>query len=92
MFEIPQRYLVLLVSALDDAIKYKAGFLKSETIRDISDYEEHLLSLENFQYLLEKEYKKLEKKEPTMIEYDKIVRRKAIERRATRYISLNKKK
>lgn len=76
MLEISRPHLTLLVSALNDAIKYNEGFLESETIRDISDYEEHLLCLENFQSWLEEEYKNLEKKNSDMMEYDRIVRRK----------------
>ena len=75
MLEISKPHLALLVSALNDAVKYNEAFLSSETINDVSDYEEHLLCLENFQDWLEKEYKKLEKDNPDLIEYDKIVRR-----------------
>ncbi|GAB1258724.1 hypothetical protein NBRC116495_17120 [Aurantivibrio plasticivorans] len=66
----------MLVSAVNDAIKYNERFLESETIQDISDYEDHLLSLENFQGWLEDEYKKLESANPDLIPYDRIVRKK----------------
>ncbi len=77
MLQISRPHLILLVSALNDAIKYNEAFLESETIRDVSDYEEHLLNLENFQSWIEAEYKKLEKSEPGLIKYDQIVRRQA---------------
>lgn len=73
--EISNQYLILMVSALNDAIKYNEGFLHSETIKDISDYEEHLLCLENFQAWLEDEYKRLRKSNPDLMEYEKIVRK-----------------
>ena len=73
--EISEQYLILMVSALNDAIKFNERFLHSETIKDISDYEEHLLCLENFQAWLEDEYKKLEKSNPDMMKYEKIVRK-----------------
>lgn len=57
MLGISKPHLALLVSAVNDAIKYNEGFLGSETIKDVSDYEEHLLTLENFQQWLETEYK-----------------------------------
>jgi hypothetical protein len=75
MLNISKPHLVLLVSALNDAIKYNEAFLKSETIRDVSDCEEHLLNLENLQSWLEAEYKKLEKMHPDLMSYDRIVRR-----------------
>jgi hypothetical protein len=66
---------MLLVSAVNDAIKYNEGFLGSQTIKDVSDYEEHLLCLENLQGWLESEYKKLEKECPDILTYDEIVGR-----------------
>ena len=77
MLEISKPHLVLMVSALNDAIKYNEAFLTSETIKDVSDYEEHLLCLENFQSWLEAEYKKLEQKDPGMLEYEKIIGKSA---------------
>jgi hypothetical protein len=46
----------------------------SETIRDLSDYEVHLLCLENCQAWLEDEYKKIAKDNPQMLPYEKVVR------------------
>jgi hypothetical protein len=73
--DISNSHLILLVSALNDAIKFNEGFLRSETIKDVSDYEEHLLCLENLQSWLEDEYKQLEKDNPDLMKYDEIVRK-----------------
>lgn len=72
--DISKPHLSLLVSAINDAIKYNEAFLRSETVRDVSDYEEHLLCLENLQAWIEGVYKKLEKEDPGLIAYEKIVR------------------
>ena len=71
--DISKPHLVLLVSAVKDAIKYNEAFLRSETIKDVSDYEEHLLSLENFQQWLETEYRKLQAANPELLKYEQIV-------------------
>lgn len=75
--EISKQHLMLMVSALNDAIRFNERFLHSETIKDVSDYEEHLLSLENFQSWLEEEYKRLRASNPDLMEYEKLARRKA---------------
>lgn len=75
MLDISKSYLALVVSALNDAIKYNEGFLRSETIKDVLDYEEHLLCLENLQDWFEREYKKLEKANPDFMRYDNIVKK-----------------
>ena len=68
---------MLMVSAVNDAIKFNEGFLRSETIKDVSDYEEHLLGLEIFQSWLEDEYKRLRASNPDLMEYEKLVRKQA---------------
>ena len=73
--DISKPNLMLLVSALDDAIRYNEGFLRSETIKDITEYEEHLLCLENLQDWLEDEYKNLEREFPDLMKYEEIVRK-----------------
>ena len=75
--EISKQHLMLMVSALNDAIKFNEAFLRSETIKDVSDYEEHLLGLENCQSWLEDEYKRLRASNPDLIEYEKLVRKQA---------------
>ena len=71
--DISRPHLVLLVSAVNDAIKYNEAFLHSETIKDVSDYEEHLLSLENLQNWLEDEYRKQQASNADMMKYEEIV-------------------
>lgn len=73
--EISEHHLMLLVSALNDAITYNEKFLSSETIKDISDYEEHLLCLENCQGWLEDEYSKIAAENPKLMPYSKLVRK-----------------
>lgn len=73
--EISEQHLMLLVSALNDAIRYNENFLSSETIKDVSDYEEHLLCLENCQSWLEDEYNKTASENPNLIPYSKLVRK-----------------
>lgn len=72
--EISEQHFMLLVSALNDAITYNEKFLSSETIKDVSDYEEHLLCLENFQGWLEEEYKRIAAVNNNLLPYSKLVR------------------
>lgn len=72
--DISKPHLALLVSAVQDAIKYNEGFLHSQTIKDVSDYEEHLLALENMQQWLESEYRKIQAQHPDLLKYEQIVR------------------
>ena len=58
--EIPNIWAPLLVSAVRDAVLYQEGLLKSETIRDKSDYEEHHLQLTQFLEFIKEEYKSVE--------------------------------
>ncbi len=74
MLDISKPHLILLVSALRDAIRFNEKFLDSETIRDVSDYEEHMLCLENFAGWVEQEYRKLEAQNPDLPKYDGLVR------------------
>ena len=76
MLNISKSNLALLVSSVEDAIKYNVAFLNSETIKDNSDYEEHLLCLENFRAWLEGEYKRLQKVNPDLLTHEQITRRK----------------
>ena len=58
--EIPNVWAPLLVSAVRDAVLYQEGLLKSETLRDRSDYEEHHLQLTQFLEFIKEEYKDVE--------------------------------
>lgn len=73
MLDISKPNLILLVSAVNDAIKYNEAFLHSQTIKDVSDYEEHLLGLENLQQWLEAEYRKIQAGNPELLKYEQIV-------------------
>ena len=58
--EIPNVWAPLLVSAVRDAVLYQEGLLKSETIRNKTDYEEHHLQLTQFLEFIKEEYKEIE--------------------------------
>lgn len=58
--EIPNTWAPLLVSAVRDAVLYQEQLLKSETIRDRADYEEHHLQLTQFLEFVKEEYKSIE--------------------------------
>lgn len=58
--EIPNEWAPLLVSAVRDAVLYQEGLLKSETIRNKADYEEHHLQLTQFLEFIKEEYKDVE--------------------------------
>lgn len=73
--EISEQHLMLLVSALNDAITYNEKFLNSETIDDVSDYEEHLVFLENCQGWLEREYTKAAEENHNLLPYNELVRK-----------------
>lgn len=57
---IPDTWAPLLLSSIRDAILYNEGLLRSETIRDKSDYQEHHLHLTQFLEYLKDEYRKIE--------------------------------
>ncbi|MES2674596.1 MAG: hypothetical protein V4660_10170 [Pseudomonadota bacterium] len=58
--EIPNAWASLLVSAVRDAVLYQEQLLKSETLRNRSDYEEHHLQLTQFFEFVKEEYKAVE--------------------------------
>ncbi len=60
MITIPNPYAALLISAVRDAVIYQEGLLRSETIRDRSEHEEHYVYLTEFFEFLKKEYKNQE--------------------------------
>lgn len=57
---ISDTWMPLLVSALRDAVTYNEGLLRSETLRDRSDYEEHLMVLMQLFEHVKEEYRKIE--------------------------------
>lgn len=58
--KVSNTWAPLLISSVRDAILYQEGLLRSETIRDRSDYEEHHLQLTQFLEYLKSEYKEIE--------------------------------
>lgn len=58
--EIPNVWVPLLVSAVRDAVLFQEQLLKSETIRNRADYEEHHLQLTQFLEFIKEEYKSIE--------------------------------
>jgi hypothetical protein len=58
--EIPNTWAPLLISSVRDAVLYTEGMMRSETIPDKSDYEEHHVQLTQFLEYLKEEYKKIE--------------------------------
>ncbi len=58
--EIADTWAPLLISSVRDAILYHESLLRSETICDKSDYEEHQLQLTRLFEYLKEEYKKIE--------------------------------
>ena len=60
MIEISNAAAPLLVQALRDAVRYNEELLKSETLRDRSDYEEFLVELSQFYAEIKSQYKRIE--------------------------------
>ncbi len=57
MIKIPDPWTGLLVSAVHDALAHNRALLGSETLKDRSDYEEHLVHLEQFFEYIKEEYR-----------------------------------
>lgn len=62
MIEIPNAAAPLLVQSLRDAGRYNEALLKSETLRNRDEYEEHLVELSQFYAEIKSQYKKRESK------------------------------
>ena len=60
MIEISNAAAPLLVQALQDAVRFNEQLLKSETLRDRADYEEHLLQVSQFYAEIKAQYKRIE--------------------------------
>ena len=59
---IPDTWASLLVSALRDAMLFNEQLLTSETLRDRSDYEEHLVQISLLFEFVKEEYGRLDPK------------------------------
>lgn len=71
MIEISDAAAPLLVQALRDAVRYNEELLKSETLRNRSEYEENLVEVSQFYAEIKSQYKRLESE--IGISLDKIV-------------------
>lgn len=60
--EISEAWAPLLVSAIRDAVLYNEQLLKSETLRNRADYEEHMSHLTQLLEYVKEEYKAIEDK------------------------------
>lgn len=58
--KIPNVWAPMIVSAVRDAVLYQEGLLRSETLRDRADYEEHHLQLTQLLEFIKGEYKSVE--------------------------------
>lgn len=58
--EIPNHMGPMLISAVRDGLLYQEQLLKSQTLRNRADYEEHVLQLSQFLDFLKEEYKLVE--------------------------------
>lgn len=59
--DIPNVWAPMLVSVVRDAVLYQENLMRSETIRERADYEEHHLQLTQFLEFIKDEYKSIEK-------------------------------
>jgi len=57
---IPNTLAPMVVSAVRDAILYQENLMKSETLRNREDYEEHHLQLTQFLEFIKEKYKDIE--------------------------------
>ena len=60
MIEISNANAPLLVQALRDAVRYNEELLKSQTLRNRSEYEEYLVEVSQFYAEIKSQYKKIE--------------------------------
>ena len=58
--DLPNTWAPFLISAVKDALTYHEQLLRSETLRDREDYEEHVVQLSQFFEYLKDEYRKVE--------------------------------
>ena len=63
MISVSPNLATLMVAAIRDAMKYNEGLLRSETIRDVTDIEEYLVSLGMLEMEVKRQYEKMEKDE-----------------------------
>ncbi|TVZ39019.1 hypothetical protein P886_4770 [Alteromonadaceae bacterium 2753L.S.0a.02] len=59
--KVPTAWAPLVLSSVRDAILYQESLLRSETIRNREDYEEHIVQLSELLEVLKEEYRSIEK-------------------------------
>ena len=57
---IPDTWAPLIISGIKDAVQFNRELIRSETLRNRADHEEHLLALSQFFEYLKVEYRKVE--------------------------------
>ena len=60
LMKVPTAWAPLVISAVRDAILYQESLLRSDTIKNKEDYEEHIVQLSELLEELKLEYKKIE--------------------------------
>ena len=60
MIEISNATAPLLVQALRDAVRYNEELLKSQTLRNRSEYEEYLVEVSQLYAEIKSQYRKIE--------------------------------
>jgi len=70
---IPASQAAILITAVQDAIRYRESFLESETVEDVTEYEVHLLNLERLAETLREAYLRLRKTDPELPEFTALV-------------------
>ena len=60
MIEISNATAPLLVQALRDAVRYNEELLKSQTLRNRSEYEEYLVEVSHLYAEIKSQYRKIE--------------------------------
>ena len=60
MMNISNNMAPVVIQAILDAIKFNQALLKSDTLKDIEDHEDYLMTLGNLLNHVEDEYKKIE--------------------------------
>ncbi|MCW8126396.1 hypothetical protein [Microbulbifer halophilus] len=58
--KVPATWAPLVISSVRDAILYQESLLRSDTIRNPEDYEEHIVQLTELLEYLKAEYKEIE--------------------------------
>jgi len=58
--KIPNVWAPLIVSSVRDAILYQQSLLRSDTVKNPEDYEEHIVELSELLEYIKSEYKSIE--------------------------------